>query len=186
MTEWATYYDEIPEALKTNEEVKRHALSLIPAEPIIAKSLEGDNRTALFREILNEFFNGSIEQEEAETRIWQELPPSESPHRGDNQLFHDQWAERIIRSQVSRFYNQSVMEFLEERGESEVFVPRSPRQYSDSECTIHLAERQHPISELLEYLYSQQREGNWNHGVTIPGHANCTHTVVPVDYMDDE
>lgn len=185
MTEWASYYDEIPEALSNNDVVQSHALELIDNEPILGKSTEGGSRTEDLRVILREFFQGDIDHQDAEQRIWEDLPPSESPHRGNNRVFHDQWAERLIRSQGSRFYNQSVMEVLEDRGETECYVPRSPRQYADSDCTIHLAESRHSINELLEALYSQQRQGNWDDGVTIPGHANCTHTVVPLEVVEE-
>lgn len=184
MTEWATYYDEIPEALENNSTLRLHALELIAEEPILGKSVEGGTRTEDFRAILTQFFEGKINQDAAEQRIWEELPPNQSPHQHNNRVFHKQWAERLIRSQAGRFYNQSVMELLQEEGESECFVPRSPREYPDSDCTRRLAGARHSVSELLQYLYSQQRQGNWNDGVTIPGHANCTHTVVPVYVVD--
>lgn len=185
MTKWATYYDEIADAVAANDDVRSHALRLIPQEPIQAKSLDGGTRTNDFRDILTEIFKGNIDQDAAEERVWATLPPSESPHHGNKQLFHKQWAERLLRSQVGRFYNQSVMELLDEQGETDCYVPKSPRQYQDSKCTQLLAGRQQPLGELLKYLYLQQREEKWEEGVTIPGHANCTHTVVPLWVVDD-
>lgn len=185
MTEWATFYDEIPDALANNDELREHTAGLVPEEPIIAKSLEGGSRTEDFREIIAAFLSGDIDQETAEQQVWDELPPRESPHRGNNQLFHHQWAERLIRSQGSRFYNQAVMEILVDRGVTECYVPYSPRQDPDSACTQQLERGTHAVSDLLETLYEQQREGNWGIGVTIPGHANCTHTVVPPDLREE-
>jgi hypothetical protein len=185
MTNWATYYDEIPTALSNNDKVRSHALELVPDETLIGKSLEGGTREEDFRDILTDFFRGNIDYASAQQRVRRELPERESPHRGDNYVFNDQWDERLVRSQVSRFYNQAVMEILDERGEAECFVPRSPREDPDSDCTLQLAGGTHSISQLLQFLYSQQRQGNWNDGVTIPGHANCTHTVVPTDQRDD-
>ena len=180
MTEWATYCSEIPSALSDNDEVRSHSLELIAKEPLMAKSLEGGTRKDDFRDILAEFNRDAIDRDTAEKRVLQELPASESPHRGNSHVFNNQWAERLIRSQVSRFYNQAVLEVLEEQGHSECFVPHSPSEDRDSDCTIQLAGGTHSVSDLLRFLYSQQRQRNWNDGVTIPGHANCTHTVVPV------
>jgi len=185
MTEWATYYDEIPDALTNNDEIREHAVELISDEPIIAKSLEGGSRTEDFREIIAAFIGGDIDQDTAEQRVWNDLPPQESPHSGNNRLFHQQWAERLIRSQASRFYNQAVMEILVDCGIEECYVPYSPRQDPDSDCTQRLTRGTHSVPQLLETLYEQQREGNWDVGVTIPGHANCTHTVVPPDLGEE-
>ncbi|AFK21242.1 hypothetical protein HFX_6118 (plasmid) [Haloferax mediterranei ATCC 33500] len=181
MTEWAQHYDEIPKALSNNGEIRLHALELIADEPIIGKCLEGGTRKEDFRTILSELVKGEIDHATAEQRVSSELPPSNSLHMGNNHVFNSQWKERLIRSQLSRFYNQSVMEILEERGDSECFVPRSPREDTTSDCTQQLAGGKHATSELLRALYSQQRQGNWNDGVTVPGHANCTHTVVPTE-----
>lgn len=116
MTEWATYYGEIPSAFSDNDEVRSHSLELIAEEPLIAKSLEGGTRKDDFREILAEFNRGAIDHDTAEKRILQELPASESLHRGNSHVFNNQWAERLIRSQVSRFYNQAVLESLRSKG----------------------------------------------------------------------
>ena len=185
MVEWATHYGEIPDALESNDAVQSHALELISEEPIIGKSLQGGSREGDFREILSEFLCGPLDHNAAEQRISRELPPHESPHSGNNRVFHKQWADRLLRSQASRFYNQSVMEILQEREETECFVPHSPREDHDSDCTLRLAGGTHSVSELLNFLYSQQRHGNWDDGVTIPGHANCTHTVVPAHIKDE-
>jgi hypothetical protein len=180
MVEWASYYDEIPEALANNENVRSNVIELIPEEPILGKSLEGGTRKDDFRGILTDFLGGTIDHETAEQRVLQELPPAESPYRGNNNVFNRQWINRLVRSQTSRFYNQSVMEIIENRDNSECFVPHSPDEYSNTACTQQLAGETCRVSELLRFLYSQQRQGNWDDGVTIPGHANCTHTVVPV------
>ncbi len=185
MTNWARHYDEIPEALGSNDKVRSHTLDLIADEPIIGKSLEGGTRKGDFRTILTALVKGEIDHAAAEQRVSSELPRSNSPHMGNNRVFNSQWKERLIRSQLSRFYNQSVMEVLEERGDSECFVPHSPREDTTSDCTQQLAGGTHAISELLRALYSQQRQGNWNDGVTVPGHANCTHTVIPSDLSID-
>jgi hypothetical protein len=181
MTDWATYYDEIPEALENNDSVRSHALELIAQEPILGGAVEGGTRTDDFRNILDDVFRGEESLSAAETRVERELPKSESPNSHDTQnTFNQQWAERLVRMQASRFYNQSVFEILQENGESHCYIHRSPDQDADSGCTRLLSETEQPISDLLHYLYSQQRDGNWDDGVTIPDHPNCTHTVVPV------
>jgi hemerythrin len=186
MTEWATYYNEIPQALSNNESIRSHAIDLIDQEPILGKALEGGTRTEDFRGILSDFFRGDIDHTSAEERVLQELPHTESRYRHEtHSTFNDQWAERLIRAQMRRFYNQSVLELLQEQGESHCFVPHSPREDRDKKCTQRLAGGQHPISDLLQYLYSQQRHGNWNDGVTIPNRPNCTHTVIPVYEADN-
>lgn len=88
MTQWATYYDEIPEALSNNDQVRSHSVDLISEERMIAKSLEGGTRIEDFKEILTDVFQGRIDQSTAVQRVSQELPESESPYQFYNQVFN--------------------------------------------------------------------------------------------------
>jgi len=114
-----------------------------------------------------------------------ELPERESPYAGDNQVFRSNWNESIVRMQVSRFYNQGVLHVLRERGGTECFVPHSPDEYPDSKCTSKLAGNTAEVDVLLERLERKYDEANYSVPVTIPSRPNCTHTIVPVDYVEE-
>jgi hypothetical protein len=184
MTEWAEYYSEIPEAIESSNELKNKVSDLVKSRPIHGKKVEGGDREEKLKNILSGFFEGNYGFEQAYDKTYRELPERESTYAGNSQVFRSNWNESIVRMQVSRFYNQGVLHLLKERGEDECFVPYSPDQYPDSECTVKLAGGTAKVDVLLGRLERKYDEADYSTPVTIPSRPNCTHTVVPVDYVE--
>jgi len=136
MTMWAQDFYEIQEAIEENEPLQQRVLESVTEEPIHGKAIEGNSRTESLRDILNRFFEGQIQLEEAISEVSSTLPRHESPHSQSNRAFADGWDERLLRTQASRFYNQAVLELLSERGDDSCFVPHSSQEDRDSPCTI--------------------------------------------------
>ena len=84
MTQWASHYLEIPEAIQSNDALQTQIADIIPGRPIYGKRVEGGDREQTARDILIDFFDCNIEYQEAYERVLQELPRRESPHSYDN------------------------------------------------------------------------------------------------------
>lgn len=140
----------------------------------------GGTRLQAFRKILCELVSGNISQEEGIRRVETELCREQSFHRDNNKVFCHDWAERLIRTQLSRFYNQAVLELLRDKGETEVIVPNSSAEDPSSPCSQHLAGRSHEIQFLLSRLLESYELGQWNSDPKIPNHPHCTHVVRPL------
>ena len=111
-----------------------------------------------------------------------QLPPTGSSYGTDRRVFPNGWAERLIRTQYSRFYNQAVLGHLEDAGQKRCFVPRSKSQDDGSKCSIDFAGRAHDVSELRQNMASAYAEGKFVEGMKkIPEHPHCTHVVRPID-----
>ena len=123
--------------LQDNLELKQRVLTLIKEKPIFGKSIKGDSRVEEFRKILGELVNGNINSLEISyTEVESRLPRSQSIYVSDNRVFASGWAERLVRTHLSRFYNQSVLEELDEGGEEECFIPSSSSSNLSPRCTI--------------------------------------------------
>ncbi|WP_135855285.1 hypothetical protein [Halorussus salinus] len=178
MTTWAEDFYEIPEAVTANEELQNNILDLVNEQPIHGKVTQGGNRTESLREILREYFRGETNLEQAFQEVSSELPRHESPHASNNQVFAKGWAERLVRTQASRFYNQAVLLLLQERGDQTCFIPHSSEEDVSSDCTQMLAGNEVEIELLLNRLRRAHVDGEWHEEVMIPDHPHCTHTVV--------
>jgi hypothetical protein len=160
-----------------NDELRNAALNLIANQPMPGKVTEGEGRLEKFRVILTDLVNGQINLTEAYVRTSVDLPRQASPHSGNNRVFPDGWEERLVRTQLSRFYNQAVMEKLLSEGENQCFVPHSSAEASDSACSIHLAGSNHDLKTLYNRLVDSYTNGKWIQDVKIPNHPHCTHVV---------
>lgn len=179
MPAYAQHFYEIPEVVEQNDELRNRILELISNEPIPGKVTEGGTRVQSTRNILTRFFEGEVSVEESIDLVSEEIPRRESQYSHDNRVFPDNWDERLIRTQISRFYNQAVLESLAERGQEECFIPSSDYEDLDSPCTIQLAGSTAPVDTLLNRLHRSYREGEWHDEVMVPNHPHCTHTVTP-------
>ncbi|RTR30662.1 hypothetical protein [Shewanella atlantica] len=177
---YASEFSEIIECLKNNESLKVKILELIESEPIPGKVIEGEGRLEALRIILADFFNGKWTVEESIQEVEFRLPRNYSPHENNNRVFPQGWAERLLRTNISCFYNQAVLMRIIESGSSECYVDHSSAESADSNCSKNLAGRTHDASMLLDRLLKAYREGHWNKDVKIPDHPHCTHTVQPV------
>jgi hypothetical protein len=178
---FAQDFFEIPDALATNNDLREAVLALVQNEPMPGKVLEGGNRLDLFREILTDLTTGDISLDEAYWRTETEIPRHTSPHSSSNRVFPQGWAERQVRTQFSRFYNQAVLERLRDEGATLCFVPHSVAEDASSRCTQLLAGQQQSVDVLYQRLIEAYAGGNWSQEVKIPNHPHCTHVVTPIE-----
>lgn len=177
---YANDFTEIPVVLSQNEGLRRAMLDLIDNQPMPGKVTEGGNRLTRFRGVLKELTAGRIDLPEAYRLTKTELPRDASIHSHNNRVFPANWGERLVRTQFSRFYNQTVMEKLLADGHTRCFVPHSSAEAPDSPCSRQLAGANHDLRTLYDRLVQSYAEGNWVKGVKIPDHPHCTHVVTPV------
>jgi hypothetical protein len=173
----ANDFTEISSVLSQNDELRSRVLALIGNQPMAAKVTEGGDRLEKFRIILTDLVNNRISLTEAFGRTEVELSRQTSVHGGNNKVFADGWAERQVRTQFSRFYNQAVMEKLQTEGETQCFVPHSSAEDFNSPCSTHLAGSTHDLETLYNRLVESYAKGNWTKEVRIPNHPHCTHVV---------
>ena len=173
----ATDFSEILPTLSSNDALREAVLRLIDTEPIAGKVTEGDYRLAAFRQILQELVENKIGLQEAHRRVRAEIPRISSPHASSNRVFPEGWEERLVRTQLSRFYNQAVMEMLVAEGETECFVPHSSSEDSSSPCSVQLAGRNQSLATLHSRLVQSYGQGDFSKEVKIPNHPHCTHVV---------
>jgi len=154
-------------------------LALINSRPVLGKSVEGGDREVKFKEILKQLTNGNMLLEHAFQEVELELPKSKSTHSSNNRVFPDGWAERLIRTQFSRFYNQAILMGLLEVNEKTCFVPHSPHEQPDSNCSRNIAGKKHDTLTLLAGITNAFEENKWD-SLKIPDHPHCTHVATPV------
>lgn len=181
ITKYANEYSQIPAALAENEPLRRRMIALIDAQPMPAKALEGEGRTDVLRDILRELTLGRLDQAGAIERVRTGLPPAKSPHANSTSVFPEDWDERLIRTNFSRFYNQAVLEELLERKETRCSVPHSSAEDPSNPCSRELAGRTHEVERLHSLLVQAHALGDWsNRDPKIPNHPHCTHVVKPI------
>jgi hypothetical protein len=177
---YAKDFSEILSSLSDNEELRNRVSALIKEKSIPGKVTEEPDRLSIFREILIDLVNGAINDLEAAYRIVeQRIPKTASKYAGDNRVFPGDWAERLIRTQLSRFYNQAVMEELIEIGESDCFVHHSSLESPTTRCSQLLAGRRHSVRTLYDRLIKNYERGDWDNELKIPNHPHYTHIVSP-------
>lgn len=185
MTQWANHYLEIPEAIRNNQPLQSTIADIIPEKPIHGKKVAGGDREQSAREILIDFFDSKYGYQEAYQRVLQDLPKPESQHSHNNRVFSRDWNESLVRMHVVRFYNNGAFVHMMDLGYSQCFIPHSPEENHDSECTKRLAGEYWDIDRLLNRLKKRYDNENYDTKVTIPSRPNCTHTPVPPDETEE-
>lgn len=170
-------FTEIGTVLQNNDDLRGAIIALIASQPISGKVTEGDYRLAAFRVVLTDLVNGTINLDQTFQRTEIELSPRTSPHGSNNRVFASGWAERLVRIQLSRFYNQAVMEKLMTEGQTLCFVPHSTAEDASSPCSVYLAGSNQDLKTLYNRLVDSYANGNWTKNVKIPDHPHCTHVV---------
>jgi hypothetical protein len=176
---WANEFADIPAVLAGRPDLQDAVLVLINEQPMPGKVTEGGNRLSRFRAILKSLADGTTGLQEACHRTELELPRLESIHGGNNRVFASGWAERLVRTQYSRFYNQAVMEQLLAEGAVSCFIPHSSSEDSGSKCSRLLAGGSHDLRLLYDRLLNSYARGNWTSDLKVPEHPHCTHVVTP-------
>lgn len=178
---YASEFGEIEECMRNNDTLKTKIIDLVKSEPIPGKSIEGNGRLDALRIILINFFDGKLSFSQAIEEIEFRLPRQYSPHENNNRVFPQGWAERLVRTNISCFYNQAVLIEILESGNTECYIEHSSAEGSESNCSLQLAGKQHDTKSLLEKLINSYRNGNWSSEVKLPDHPHCTHTAQPVN-----
>jgi hypothetical protein len=179
LKEWANEFAEIPLILAQRVDLRDAVLILITEQPMPGKVTEGGTRLTHFREIMKLLVEGTIGLSEAYRRTELELPRLESMYGGNNRVFASGWAERLVRTQYSRFYNQAVMEQLLGEGAVSCFIPHSSDEDPSSKCSRFLAGGSHDLRRLYDRLVNSYARGNWSSELKVPEHPHCTHVVTP-------
>jgi len=180
---FATDFYEIIPALSKNSELKGKVLSLIESRPVMGKAIEEENRKIKFREILKKLVEGEItDLKSAEAQVQVKISRNTSKYSSNNKIFSQDWAERLVRTQLSIFYNQAVMEIIINSGKEECFIPHSAYEDYNSFCTTKMAGKKHKVKELYNKLIDVYENENYDRrAITIPQHPNCTHVIRPID-----
>jgi hypothetical protein len=177
---YASQYSEIPAAFLANVKTRDRALVLIGREAMPGKVSDGGSRLDDLRLMLSQVVSGEMSPNFACSEIERLLPRSQSMYSANNRVFPNAWGERLVRTQVSRFYNQAVLELEIENGAKTVFVPHSSEEDGNSPCTQLLAGNHHDCGELLARLVRAYAEGDFKMlEPKIPHHPHCTHVVSP-------
>lgn len=182
---FASEFGEIPDVLRRNTDLRDAIYHLVGTQPAVAKITEEPERLERFRRIMERLVAGEIDIDEAISLTQQHLPRQTSSHRNNNRVFAHGWAERHVRTQYSRFYNQAVMEQMLDQGHTDCYVPHSSAEAPDTQCSLHLAGRTHDVQVLYDRLVESYSKGNWDSQPKIPNHPHCTHVVVPSDVPPD-
>ena len=177
---YASEFNEILIALTENSESKKRVLNLIQNKPILGQVIEEDGRVNEFRKILARLVEGKITNLEVSfVEVESKLPRNQSIHFRNNRVFASGWAERLVRTQLSRFYNQAVLEELNENEKEECYVPVSTSSNLSSRCAI-IQDKNHNVKELLANLITNYEKGQYDSSIKLPDHPHCSHVVKPI------
>lgn len=180
INKWANdFYDIIP-TLTERKDILERIKKLVQSERILGKALEGIDRENKFKLILIDLINQEIDLKQAYNSVEIDMGRTGSPYAINNKVFPSGWGERLIRTNLSRFYNQVVLNLILQSGETKCFIPHSNHEESTSKCSQN-AGRIHDAQTILDTLIDVYSDGNWsNRGLKIPDHPHCTHVITPV------
>jgi hypothetical protein len=100
-------------------------------------------------------------------------------HASNRRVFAKNWPQRLVRTQLNRFYNQALLQHLLESNETLCEVPRSSEERGDSRCSRELAGTTQEVRHLHERLLSVYARGEAASLPLVPDHPHCTHVVRP-------
>lgn len=175
---FASEYNGILETIANNQNIRDRMIDNIKAAKFSGKIFEGGNREEKIRSIFTKLFQLSLTEIQAKNEIETQLERLSSPYRGNSRVFSRDWVEKNFRTQLSRFYNQAVLESLKENHAKECYVHHSTTE-SSSKCIHVYAGKNHPVNELLTNLIASYNEGDWT-DYKLPEHPNCSHVVHPL------
>src|SRR5690348_9700536 len=124
MLNWANEFREVLSMLPERPDLRERMVGLL-AQDTWGKVTEGGDRLSRFRHIMADIIKGELTWAGAFHELAHQLPRNESKYAASNHVFCSNWEERLHRTQLSRFYNQAVLEYLVAAGESVCFIPHS-------------------------------------------------------------
>ncbi len=179
--DYANEFNEILNTLNDNLELKERVIELIQNKPILGKVIEEEERVNEFRKILIELVKGAFDTlESSYIEVESRLLRNKSKYASDNRVFASGWSERLVRTHLSRFYNQAILEELDEKGEDECFVPASSSSNLSSRCAI-IQNQNYKVKELLQNLINNYDLGRYDDSIKVPEHPHCSHVVKPIE-----
>lgn len=177
---YAENFYEIIETLELRSDILELIKKLIKEKEIVGKALEGNSRKEEFRKILLKLVNGEITLQESYEMVEKKLDRATSIYKDSNRVFAKGWGERLIRTNLSKFYNQAILLEITESGDSRCFIPHSNYEKPDSPCNS-IAGKENDAERLLVLLVETYEENNYTNQVKIPNHPHCTHVVMPLE-----
>lgn len=177
---YAEDFHEILTVLESNEFIRTEVLKLIDEKNVVGKVLEGGDRKQRFKDIMRQLVNGEVNLDDCYLKVEREVPRSNSIHANNNRVFSSNWGERLVRTNLSKYYNQFVLLKVLEDGESEVYIPHSRTESPDSPCSM-IAGTNHNAADLLNKLVDAYEENTFSKEIKIPNHPHCTHVVIPTN-----
>lgn len=176
---YAREFKEIVPVLTENQDLRTEIVTLVDCEPMPGKVTEGGARIECLKIILHDLVAGKIDLVEAYKRTERELPREDSVHGENNRVFPSGWAERLVRTQLSCFYNQAVLKRIVDAGETQCYIGHSSEEEASNPCS-RIAGEHHDARVMYDRLLQRYRQGDWSSKeVLIPNHPHCTHTVMP-------
>lgn len=178
-TIWANNFFEIIPTLNKRPDILKIMSQLITSNNILGKSLEGGNRKSQFKDILLKAINNIISLDSSYSLVEQKLPPSTSIYTSNTRVFSKNWGERLIRTNLSIFYNYSVLTFILSHGQSKCIIPHSDYEDPNSKC-IQYVSKVYDAQILLDSLINIYIKGHFtNSDYKVPHHPHCTHVIIP-------
>lgn len=151
----------------------------------VSKADEDQIRIDKFRAILCLYFSCTIDFYQAKIETEIKLNRKDSCYENDNRTFCTNWSSRLLRTQISRFYNEAILNQLIADGEQFCYIAHSKMKVKNESskfplCACLVDKMLDPI-ELLDNLVDAYG-GNCNYKAEpkIPSHPHCTHTIQPV------
>jgi hypothetical protein len=178
-TTYAEDFSQILPVLSREADLRDAVLRLVENNAAVGKILDGAGRLAQHRLVMKRLVAGQTLWTQALREAESQLSPTTSPHGGDRRVFPSGWRERYLRTQLSRYYNQAVMELLIADGRARCFVPHSRDEDPSTRCSTDLANRDHDLVVFHRRLVDGHERNRWSSDPTIPDHPHCTHVVRP-------
>jgi hypothetical protein len=173
---WASEFWDILPTIRERTDLQRRMIELL-AQDTPGKATEGPSRLLSFRGIMTELSRGNLDLSEAYQEVSHQLPRRTSRHAHNNRVFASGWEERLVRTQLSRLYNQSVLETIIASGSDFCFVPHSSTENPDNPCSVILARREAQCPLVASAADRQLHSRELEHGSENPGpsslHPRC-------------
>ena len=181
MEKYAKEFSEIKDCIVINKKIKQRMIKLINIKRIYGYVVEEENRERELKLILEKFCNNDeYLLNNGVTEIREKITRSESKYSNNNNVFRKTWENQLLKNQISRFYNQAVLEILHDEGDEKFFVYPSKDQDPSGKCSIKFINKEWSINEILVNIERNYDEGKYDNSFKLPEHVNCSHVASPI------